>query len=230
MTANEIITAALRRLMVIHSGQTPTANQYADGLEVLNDLVSSWSADLNLVYEDTVESLSIPTGTQSFTIGASGDQISTRPLEIRVATLTKGNVEYTMDIIDEKTYRSFSNKGSTGQPFRLYYRNTYPNGTIYFEKTTDTAYTLNLHSIKQLTSFPDGTTSVSLPEHYERALKANLAIELADEMGAGGRVTPTMMNAAGESKATIIALAHDSVPSRTDIKSKGQYSIEADGY
>lgn len=230
MNANSIIKAALRRLMVIPSGQTPTTAQYADGLEVLNDLVKSWSADLNLVYEDTVESLSIPAGTQSFTIGASGDQTSTRPLEIRVATLTSGNVEYTMDITDEKTYSSFSNKASRGQPFRLYYRNTYPNGTIYFEKTTDTAYTLNLHSIKQLTQFPDGTTEISLPEHYERALKANLAIEMADEMGAGNRVTPTLLQAAGESKAAIIGLATDIVPSRTDIKSKGQYSIEADGY
>lgn len=230
MIANTIIAAALRRLMVIQAGQTPTTAQYTIGLEVLNDLIKSWSADLSLVYEDTRETLSIPAGTQSFTIGSTGDQSTTRPLEIRVATLTAGNVEYPMDIIDELTYQSFANKNSTGQPFRLYYRNTYPNGTIYFEFTTDVAYSLILNSIKQLTQFPDGTTSIDLPEHYERALKTNLAIELADEMGAAKRVSAVMMKHAEESKAAIIGLATDIVPSRTDIPSRGRYNIEADSY
>ncbi len=40
----------------------------SDGLEVLNDMLNSWSADLNLTYEDTMEDLTIPSSTQSITI------------------------------------------------------------------------------------------------------------------------------------------------------------------
>lgn len=230
MNANAIIKASLRRLLVIDTGGSPTTAQYTVGLEILNDLLKSWSASLDLVYEDTREELTIPSNTQTFTIGPSGDQVTARPLEIRVATLSTGNVEYPIAIIDEKTYQSFANKKTTGQPFRLYYRNTFPNGTVYFEFTSDEQYTLILTSIKQLTQFPDGTTEISLPEHYERALKSNLAIEWADELGAGNRVSPTMMKAAEESKAIIIGLAMDIVPSRTDIPSRGRYNIESDSY
>ena len=230
IAANTIIKAALRRLVVVPSGGTPTTNQYTDGLEVLNDLLKSWSADLSLVYEDTEETLTIPSATQSFTMGATGDQVTTRPLEIRVASIIDGNIEYPMRIVDEKTYQSFSNKSSIGIPLRLYYRNTYPNGTVYFEYTTNTQYTLRLQSIKQLTRFADGTTEIDLPEHYERALKANLAIEWADELGAGKRVTPALIKAAEESKKIIIGLATDIVPSRTDIPSQGRYNINSDSY
>lgn len=230
MNANAIIKASLRRLLVIDTGGSPTTAQYTVGLEILNDLLKSWSASLDLVYEDTREELTIPQGTQTFTIGPTGDQVTARPLEIRVASLTNGNVEYPIEIIDAKTYQSFANKNSTGQPFRLYYRNTFPNGTMYFEYTTNIQHTLILTSIKQLTQFPDGTTEINLPEHYERALKSNLAIEWADELGAGNRVSPTMMKAAEESKSIIIGLAMDIVPSRTDIPSRGRYNIESDSY
>lgn len=230
MNANAIIKAALRRLLVIHSGQTPTASQYADGLEVLNDMVNSWSANSSLVWEDTYEEISIGAGVQSFTIGATGDKTTARPLQLRVATLKSGDIEYPMAIIDEKKYQNFSNKTATGQPFRIYYRNTFPNGTAYFERTTDKAYTLILTSIKELTEFADGTTEYNLPAYYERAFKANLAIEMADEMGAGNRVTPTLMKAAEESKAEVIGKSLDIVPSTTDFPVTPKYNIEADSY
>ena len=71
MIANTIIKNALRRLNVVQIGSDPTTQQYADGLEVLNDIVNSWSANGDLIYEDTAEEISIATNTQNFTIGAT---------------------------------------------------------------------------------------------------------------------------------------------------------------
>jgi hypothetical protein len=159
MLANTIIKAALRKLLVIPSGGTPTTNQYADCLEILNDMINSWSADNNLVYEDTLEALTIPSGTQSITIGSTGTLSTARPLEIRVATLKDGSIEYPLDIMDEKKYQHYTDKTITSRPSSLYYRNTWPDGTIYFEATTDQEYTLVLTSLKQLSTFPDGTES-----------------------------------------------------------------------
>lgn len=230
MIANTIITAALRKLLVVPSGGTPTTNQLADGLEVLNDLVNSWSAQSDVVYENVLENLTIPVGTQSFTIGATGDQVTARPLKILVATLSYSSTEYPMVIIDSSVYPNFSNKSSSGQPFRIYFRKTWPNATIYFEYTTDKAYTLILTSMKQLSTFSDGTTDVELPDHYERALKANLVIELADEMGAGNRVTGTMMKIAEESKSAVIGQAINITESMSDIPHRGAYNINSDDY
>jgi len=230
MIANTIINAALRKLLVTPSGGSPTTAQYSDGLEVLNDMVNSWSAQRDLIYEDTKENLTIPAGTQSITIGPTGDLITGRPLKITVATLRDNNIDYVMKLISEREYQGFSQKNNVSRPYRLYYRNTWPNGTMYFEYTTDQAYTLILTSMKQLSTFPDGTTDVSLPDYYERALKTNLTIELADEMGAGNRVSSTMYKIADESKTAIISQALDVVPAFTELHSHGVYNIEADDY
>lgn len=230
MIANTIITAALRKLLVVPSGGTPTVSQYAEGLEVLNDMVNSWSAQRDLIYEDTKEDLVIPAGTQNITIGATGDLITARPLKVNVATLHDEDIDYTMTLISEKEYQSFSQKTNSSRPYRLYYRNTWPNGTIYFEYTTDKQYTLILTSMKQIPTFPDGTTDVLLPDHYERALKTNLVIEIADEMGAGNRVTQTMFRIADEAKTAVISQAIDIVPAVTEIHPIGIYNIEADDY
>lgn len=230
MIANTIIAAALRKLLVTPSGGTPTTSQLSDGLEVLNDMINSWSAQRDLIYEDTKESLTIPAGTQVITIGPTGDLITGRPLKINVATLRDNSIDYAMTLISEIEYQGFSQKTNTSRPYRLYYRNTWPNGTIYFEYTTDQIYTLVLTSMKQLVTFPDGTTDVALPDHYERALKTNLSIELADEMGAGNRITPTMFALAEEAKTNVISQAIDLVPAVTEFRPVGVYNIEADDY
>jgi len=228
MQANTIIKAVLRKLQVIPGGGTPSAQQYADGLEVLNDLVNSWSANKDLTYEDTFEELTIPASTQSITIGSTGTLVTARPLEITLASLKTGDIEYPLTIIGKKVYQDFSNKAAVSQPYRIYYRNTWPNGTIYFESTTDQEYTLILTSLKQISTFPDGTTEVSLPDFYEKALKDNLLIELAPEMGSANRITQLMVRSAEESKLAIIGQSLDITPSVIEVRSEGSYNIEAD--
>ncbi len=41
-TYNEIISASMRRLGLTQAGEAPTGDEYAVGLEALNDLVSGW--------------------------------------------------------------------------------------------------------------------------------------------------------------------------------------------
>lgn len=231
MIANTIIKAVFRRLFVRDGTFTPSTQQYADGLEALNDLINSWSADGNLVYEDSMEEITIASGTQSFTIGASGDEVSGRPLEIRTAVLKDANNgEYPLRSADATMYANFFDKTITTRPRRYYYRNTFPNGTFSFNAKTDLAYTLILTSLKELTNFPDGTTSIDLPAYYEKAFKDNLFIELATEAGAGKRVTPLHVARAEQSKNTIIGRAVKLQESVTELSRGGIYNIEADTY
>lgn len=291
VTANEIIKAALRRLVVIPSGGTPTANQYADGLEVLNDLLASWSSQINLVYEDTMEEISVSSGTQNFKVpevagvnnavatnflidvtasftsdvsvgnivynvtdgtaavvtSVSSDVViqidnniftstgkeyrigSIRPLQIISASLKTGNNEYPLKIINNNKYQNIFDKSIVGLPTELYYRSTYPTGTIYFNTTTDQAYTLILNTVKKLDTFANGTTYYHLPDYYERALKLNLALELAPEMGAANRITSLLVNQAQEAKDAIIGLAVD-IDESSISSIGGRYSIESDSY
>lgn len=193
MIANTIIKSALRKLLVTPSGGTPTASQYADGLEALNDFVRYLSASASTIYEDTLEEIAIAFGTQSFTLGGTGDYVTGKPVEILYASIKDGDTEYPLDIIDDRIYQNVQDKSETGMPEYLYFRNTIPNSTLYFDVTTDKAYTLILSSNKELTEFPDGTTDVALPSYYETCFKQNLPIVLAPEFGAANRVTPIML-------------------------------------
>lgn len=42
MTYNELITSAMRAIRTVQSGETPTAGEYAVGIERLNNMVSGW--------------------------------------------------------------------------------------------------------------------------------------------------------------------------------------------
>lgn len=44
-TASQIINRALKRLRVLGVGQSPTANETADCLEALNDMLFAWNAN-----------------------------------------------------------------------------------------------------------------------------------------------------------------------------------------
>ncbi len=217
MNANTIISSALRKLMVTPSGGTPSANQLSDGLEALNDIVSIWSANSSLIYQDTREEITVPVGTSSMTIGSTGDYVTGKPIQILNAAIKVSNSEYPLNIIDKNVYETFYDKTKTGRPDWIYFRDTDPNSTIYFDRTTDSGYTLVLTSMKSLSLFVDGTTDVQLPEYYETALKYNLVIALASEFGAANRLTQMMIELANDSKNAVIGRAVKANVSKTEV-------------
>jgi len=217
MIANTIIASVLRKLVIIPSGGTPTVNQYADGLEALNDLIRLWSANSSFIYEDTREEITITSGTNSFTLGSTGDYVTGKPVNLLNASLKEDGHEYPLRIIDKNVFENFHDKSQTHRPYWIYFRNTYPNSTFYFDSTTDVQYTLVLTTMKELTEFSDGTTDLPLPGYYETALKANLLVYLAPEFGAAKRVTQLMYQIAEDSKSSIVGKAVKVNVSRTDI-------------
>lgn len=228
MNANTIIASALRKLLVVPAGGTPTATQYAVGLELLNDIIVLWSADNRLIYEESLEEISINSGTQSFTLGSTGDYVTAKPVDVIAASIRDSGKEYPLDIIDRNIYERFSDKTLTHRPQYLYFRNTEPDSTLYFDTTTGAAYTLILTSNKALTTFPDGTTDINLPPHYEGALKAALTVEIAPEMGAANRVTPLMKLSYDNAKDAIIGRSVRLGVSSIEIPSGHHYERNGD--
>ena len=224
MFANEIIKGALRRLVVISAGGEPTTAQYADGLEILNDLVASWSANASLVYQDTLEEITIAAGTQSFTLGATGDYVTGKPTEVKIASLRRGKYEYPLEVANPNSYAEFRDKTNAGLPHWLYFRNTHPDSSFYFDLTTDQEYILILTSMKELTQFPDGTTEIALPAYYKKAFKDNMTLELAPGSGAAKRVTPLMMQQAEDSKNMIIGKSVRITPSKTELANNNRFT------
>ena len=285
-TAQDIIIGALRNINVLAAGETISASDSADALQVLNDLLESWSIDhltvysvveniltfvpskyqytignpvggtiigtltsgsniisgvtvpSNLIVGGTLSDLqaAIPSGTKitqinsgantvtmsanalfttagdTVTYTVPGDFAIPRPLRItnaftRITTSGTSGLDYPIDFDTSRDkYNAIGLKGLPGSPWPIigWYNPTYPYGNCYFYQSPQTAGELHLFTDTILNDFGTLTNPINLPQGYARALKKNLAVELAPEYGKG--VSPTLLRQADESLKMIKSL------------------------
>ncbi len=261
-SALDLITGALRNINALEAGETPSAQDSADALMVLNDLIEAWSMDKLIVFSSVENVLTfvpgqnqytvgnpvggtftgtlvsgsptisgvtppsnlvvggtltdvqsaIPSGTTIVSIGTTtitmsanalqtvstpetityttpGNFAIARPLRItnaytRITSSGTSQLDYTMEIGNRDKYASFGLKNLPGPwPTFVYYDPTFPIGNLYFYPAPSQAGQLHLWTDTILTDFSNLNQSVNLPQGYARALKKNLALELAPEYG-----------------------------------------------
>jgi hypothetical protein len=178
MTAQQLITAAYRKNAIF----TPTAEQLANGLLDLQNMLSSWSADGLIIPAYTKENFTLSIGQAVYTIGASGNLNTVRPIKPVRAFIRQSNNDYTIDVtMTERQYNEMLIKDLEGMPRRLYYDPQYPLANIKFDYEADKAYDFHLISEKPLTNPSALGTTFSIPLEVNRALIYNLAVELAPD-------------------------------------------------
>lgn len=183
-TASDLINRALRLIGALEPGESPSAQETADGLTALNAMIDSWQTERLAIYAMQATTKVLTVGDGTYTIGSSGDINTTRPVRINSAYITKDSIDYPCDQLTSQGYRSFADKTTTTNiPEYFYYEPTYPLGTIYLYPVPSEAVTLNLNLWVPIQSFATSSTSVSLPPGYERALTYSLAVEIAPEYG-----------------------------------------------
>lgn len=177
-TVLDLIKDSLREIHVLGRGQSLTAEESQTALTILNDLIGSWSVEGGLIFTETKETFNA-TGAASYTIGSGGDFNTTRPVRLLAAYATLGTIDYPLELIDDQQYAQIADKTTTGTPASVYNDGNYPLSRLYFNPLPTAGYTLTLMSEKELTSYASLATSVTLPPGYRRALRLNLAVELA---------------------------------------------------
>lgn len=306
-SALDIIVGALRNINALEAGETPSAQDANDALQVLNDMLESWSIDKCLVFAQTENFLNFTAGQYQYTIGnapggtftgvatsgsptitgvtvpsglavgapitdaqglfptssysfpagtsvlsynsglntvtmtqnATANSIGSdtftylipgnfyqdaqslapiqRPVRItnaftRITSSGNTGLDYPIDIITKDKYTVIGLKGVSGPwPTMLYYDPTYPWGTIYFYPNPSQAGVLHLWSDTVLADFQTINQTILLPQGYARALKKNLALELAPEYGKTAGAL--LVRQAKESKDSVRAL--NSIPTVT---------------
>lgn len=200
-TARQLTQHSLRLLSVIGQGQTLDAEQENDALYALNNLLASWSAEGLMIPNTELESFTLVSGTNSYTIGSGGTFDTDRPKQIVGGYLTDGN-DYYLTPMSRREFNSIWDKASQTRPSRFYYRPDYPLGVIYFDWTPDSNYAVKFELVKPLGEFDELTDTVTVPPEYARAISANLAIDIAPEY----EVQPSaaLVKMADESKATVM--------------------------
>ena len=205
-TANDIIKGALKLLGAISSGENPSAEETADGLDTLNELLESWSNENLMVFADTEDLFTLVPGQQAYTWGTAGDFTTARPLKIYEASLkvvsATPNYELPMEILNLKQWREITQKSTESTiPTACYLDTGYPLATISFYPEPSAAEKVIINSQKLITSFASSSETVSLPPGYIRALKYNLAVDIAPEYGQ--EPSNTVFGVAVSSKADI---------------------------
>lgn len=200
-TVLDIITDAMQESGILTQTESPSSSEAQKGLRLLNRLVSSWSNSALMQFERVTESFTLSNGTESYTIGSGGVLNTTRPTKIVEAHIRNGDIDYSMEIVTDKTYQRVTSKTSGGIPEILNYTNEYPLGTINLYPSPSAGYTLFITSEKPLTSYASTATTVSLPDGWEDALTYNLAVRMARVYGQP--LDPELQGLARQTKAMV---------------------------
>lgn len=211
MTGRELVAASLRLIGVKASGESLTADEAMDGLATLNQLIASWSTERLLIHVKVREEFDLTAGVQQYTLGDGADFDTDRPMRIEAALIRDESqspaFEYPLRLLSFSEWAAIRQKElGNARPESLFSEGTFPNETLNLHPKPDAAYKLVLWSWKPLASVETIDSEIAFPPGYDRALRYNLALELAPEYG---RAVPdaVAINAV-EAKANIKRMNH----------------------
>jgi len=206
-TALNIIAGALRLLGILQPGEVPSADDAQDGLDRLNELLDGWRAErlmVPVVVPKTIATLT--PGKQTYTLGPelTNDVVIQWPQSLQSVAYTRtvaGQVyEYPITVVDDQAWQRLSPKNLTNSvPSCAYLVHTFPaqlslwpipNGTLPLGGV--------LYAPTSLDYFTDLYTAVSVQPAYLKALRYNLASDLAPDYVAQPR--PDVITVAAETK------------------------------
>ena len=200
----DLVTSSLRLINAIATNETPSANEMADAILVLNDLLESLSTEDITVFSTSDATYSLTANTATYTVGPTGTWVGVRPIEVLYAYTRVNGVDFPCKVTtDVGEYNSISVKtaGST-MPMIALYNAEFPNGQISLWPVPSAAgATFTLTHTDALPQVVNSATTINLPPGYSKMLRYLLGVELATEYGI--RVSPEMRAAAGEAKANV---------------------------
>lgn len=207
MTVLDVISGALRLLGVIASGENPAADEAQDALASLNDMIDSWKLERLMVYAILPQTFPLVAGQMSYTMGPGGDFDTERPTRIDKVNLIypAGSglpLDLPVEVINQDQYEAFIVPGTQSPiPMWVYPDSGFPLRTLFFYPVPSAANSVEIFTWGLIDGFDSVTDTVSLPPGYARALRFNLALELAAEYGK--QIPVTVAAVAQEAKAKI---------------------------
>ncbi len=187
MVVSDLISASLRKIGALSSGETIETARQTEALYALQSMLRSWGAVSNCVLASIKESVSLVSGQAEYTWGTGGNISTARPNQVLGAyVLDSAGVTHPVDITSEGVYRGISVKTTSSRPYLLYFHSEYPLARLYLYPVPDSTETLYLDSYKPFTetsSFATSADTLVFPGFYEEPIIYNLAIRLAPEYG-----------------------------------------------
>src|SRR5215813_9162525 len=204
MTAIDLITSALRLIGVTASGEQPTGEEASDALVILNQMIDSWNEERLNVLTITISNFSLTTGTQVYTLGTGVTFNATRPAAIyRISIISLANpaqpLELPMEMLTDAQWREIPVKNITSAlPLKVYDDGSFPLRNLSYWPIPTIAVQTAIYGWTALTQFASQSTDLTFPPGYLKALRYNLAVDLAPEFMDGASASPSVLAQAAQ--------------------------------
>lgn len=189
MTALDIISSALRLDGILASGEVPNAAEAQDALVVLNDLVDQWNAERLMIFTISRQVFSLVSGQQTYTMGLGGDFNVVRPAKIELVSIINLQnpsqpMELPLTILNEAGWSNIPVKNILSSlPMSVWDGGEFPLRNLSYWPIPNVLVQTAIYSWVPLTSFTSLTTDLTFPPGYAKAIRYNLAVDLAPEYG-----------------------------------------------
>jgi len=220
MTANDLIASALRLIGVLASGESPSQAESADALLILQQMLDSWIAERMMIFTLTITEFPLIAGQQTYTLGSGGNFNMARPARIeRMGIVSFNNVaqplELPLEMLTDQGWAAIPVKLITSSlPQMVYDDGAFPLRNLSFWCIPNVPVSVRIYAWQALSQFPDNFTDVTFPPAYLKAIRYNLAVDLAPEFGR--QVPPEVGAQAVASKAVIKSINAPIVETHVD--------------
>lgn len=184
-TALDIIQDALEKDQVYSPGETIGDADAQRCLNVLNNMLDSWSLEKLTCFATLEQSIALVVGTSAYTLGTGGN-VPVRPIKVLTGkgaayvTDTQGN-RYPVDVIEQGAWNQLWNITAVNAswPTALFYDAQFPLARLnVYPVPNQGGMTLYWDSYLALTAFASLNTPISLPPGYKLAMVDTLARRL----------------------------------------------------
>jgi hypothetical protein len=232
ITVADIINAALRLLQVNNPDTALTNDEVHDGLEAINMMIDGWSNESLMLHHISKETFQTIAGQASYTIGYSAQFNTARPISIEAMTVNISTTDWPVKQLAFDDYAMIRLKTlQSNYPQYFYVDEGADLSTIYlYPVPVSPAPLITLYMRKPLPTFTSAFEEIILPKGYLRALKYNLAVELAPEYQTdpGQVVTRTAITSKADLKRTNVR----AITTQTDLvplsSTRPRYNIYSD--
>lgn len=234
ITAYGLIKGALRLIGASTADEEVPIEEAGDGLNTLNQMLDAWNADRLMVYTISSQDFPFVVGKQAYTLGSGGDFDMTRPVRISgMSSILLANPDNRIEVpITMYNTRDWQLKMPVKQvdgsfPQICYDDGSFPLRVLNFWPIPQQQNDVRIYSWQPLLLLDSLKTNITLPQAYARALRFNLAIDLAPEYDK--EPSATVVARAKESLSLIRTINQPEMELRSDlIATEPGYNYKAD--
>jgi len=176
-TPRKLIYDTYRELGVLRTGQGPSDDATDDAYRALNDMVEAWALESLMVLGSEGTAYPVQANLGSYTLGPGGTLGGVRPVRVDGAGFTypQGSVgctgETPLEVLTLDRYRTHRSG--------VYVDGSYPLANVALHPVPTVDGMLTLYTWMPLPTFTGLDKSYDLPPGYSRALRFNLALDVA---------------------------------------------------